>query len=102
MSSAAVPMLIIYRIKPESETEFRELLAKHWPTLRDASLVTDEPAQVWRAVGKDGGLQFVERFSWADRSSSDVAHQTPEVMQIWEPMGPHLVGMEMLQLESVA
>jgi hypothetical protein len=30
-----------------------------------------------------------------------VAHQMPEVMQIWEPMGPLTENMEFLQVEPV-
>jgi hypothetical protein len=33
-------------------------------------------------------------FTWKDGSGSDVAHQSPEVMAIWEPMTPILENMQ--------
>src|SRR5690606_26901770 len=40
---------------------------------------------VWKAydIRKQREL-FIEHFVWKDGRSSDVAHQTPEVMAVWE------------------
>ncbi len=41
-------------------------------------------------------------FSWKDGSASDVAHQSPEVMAIWEPMTPILENMQITEVEPLA
>jgi hypothetical protein len=97
--SSPVPTLAIYRIKREKEAEFKPLLRQHWPTLQKLALVTQREPTIWRAEGKDGKLAYVELFEWKDGDSSNVAHQTPEVMQVWEPMGPILEGLEILKVE---
>lgn len=90
-----------YRVKPGKEVEMEKLLAVHWPALKKAGLVTDEPAQMYRALPskKPGAAHsaertYVEIFSWADASSVDLAHQLPDVMAVWEPMGAICERME--------
>jgi hypothetical protein len=104
--SRPVPTLVHYRPKPGHEAQLQALVEKHWGILDTLGLVTREPAQVWKATPKGrnhGGEQpyFVEIFSWKDESSSDVAHQTPEVMAMWEPMGEHLAGLDIVKLEAL-
>lgn len=94
--------LVVYRVKKGHDGQFRELLAQHWPTLHRLGLVTQEPARIWRGENirsKFDGSTWIEMFTWKEDGSSDVAHQTPEVMKIWEPMGPILEGMDILYLE---
>jgi quinol monooxygenase YgiN len=91
---------VTYRPKKGKEEEVFELVKKHWPALKALGLSTDEPAKVYRATDKRSGqVYFVEIFSWRDEQASSVAHQTPEVMAIWEPMGPILEGLELARLE---
>jgi hypothetical protein len=100
--SNPVSMLVIYRIKPGTEEAFRPLVDAHWPTLARLGLVTSEPAKFWKASAKrGGGTAFVETFEWKDAESSNVAHQTPEVMKVWEPMGEFLEGLDLYQLEPL-
>jgi hypothetical protein len=47
------------------------------------------------------GVHFVEIFSWKDDKSSSIAHESPEVMAIQEPMGPILEGGPSPQLAVV-
>jgi hypothetical protein len=97
----SVTMLVTYTPKPGSESELLRLVKKHWPTLRQLGLVTSTPGRVWRGTDKRSGrASFVEIFDWADDSASETAHQTPEVMAIWETMGPLLEGMTLTRLES--
>jgi quinol monooxygenase YgiN len=96
-----VPTLVTYRPKEGAEAQFLALLEKHWPALDAAGLVTNDRPQIWRATAKDGKVSFVEIFSWKDRTSSDVAHQTPAVMAVWEPMGAILEGMQINRIEPV-
>lgn len=92
-TSKPVMMHCVYRPKAGQEEALFELVRRHWPVLRDAGLTTDEPALVWRATDKRSGrVSFIEVFSWKDDQASGLAHQLPEVMQIWEPMGPMIEG----------
>ena len=46
-----------YKVKPGKEAEMERLLARHWPALHTAGLVTDEKARVYRGLpsGKPDG-----------------------------------------------
>ncbi|MEP6768219.1 MAG: hypothetical protein ABJC61_06085 [Acidobacteriota bacterium] len=46
-------------------------------------------------------MTFIETFEWKDARSPEVAHQNPEVMAVWEPMGTHAEEMHFLQVEPV-
>jgi hypothetical protein len=82
--------------------ELTRLVAGHWKTLHGLGLATDRRALVWSARDKRSGEPFlVELFEWRDASASETAHQTPEVMAIWETMGPLLESMKLAQLDSV-
>lgn len=79
-------VICLYRVRAGSEKRFVELLARHWPTLRDLGLVTEEPARHFRGEEHDGAPLFVEIFDWVDARAAQRAHEHPEVMAIWEPM----------------
>lgn len=86
-----VTMICTYRPKPGKEKALFELVKKHWPTLHRAGLATSEPALVYRASDKHMHRDyFVEIFSWVDEKASRTAHESPEVMSVWEPMSPIL------------
>ena len=93
---------VTYRPKKGKEKELFALVKKHWPTLRRTGLVTAKAATVYRAHDKrSGAAYFIEIFSWRDEQASGIAHQTPAVMAIWEPMGPIMEGLEIAALEPV-
>ncbi len=101
-SSAPVPTLVIYRAKKGKADELLALVKKHAPALRGVGLITDEPVRTWRAHDKRADATcFVEMFAWRDGEASGLAHQTPEVMAVWEPMGPVLETMSILELEPL-
>jgi hypothetical protein len=90
------PLLNIcrYKVKPGKEAEMEKLLALHWPALHAAGLVTEEKAVVYRGLpsgrpdGEHGAERtYVEIMVWKDQGSPALAHQTPGVMAVWEPMG---------------
>ena len=82
------------------ETELLALVKKHEPALRKVGLVTAEPFKVWKAYDiRKQRVAYVETFQWKDGRSSDVAHQTPEVMAVWEPMGPVLEELTICEVE---
>mgnify|MGYP003576013456 CR=1 FL=1 len=94
--------LVVYKVKKGHDEEFRKLLSAHWPTLSRLGLVTDAPPQIWRGENvrsETGGTTWIELFTWKDENGADSAHQTPDVMKIWEPMTPMLEGMEILYVE---
>ena len=64
-------------------------MKKNEPALRQVGLVTSEQFRLWKEFYiRKRRVQFIEQLVWKDCKSSDVAHQTPEVMAVWEPMGP--------------
>lgn len=97
---APVTNMVTYVPKPGKEDELLALVKKHEPALRKVGLVTDEPFKVWKAYDiRKKRHQFIEYFVWKDGSASDVAHQTPEVMAVWEPMGPILEELTICEVE---
>ena len=79
--------LCIYRVKPGSESAFKRLLAKHWPTLRRVGLGADVPSTIYQGLEGDKKPIFVELLHWKDAHGAERAHELPDVMAVWEPMG---------------
>jgi len=101
-SSEPVTTLVIYRPKPGAERALEALVRKHIPVLRGLGLLGPGQSSAFRAEDKRShAVSFVELFQWKDGSASDVAHQTPEVMAIWEPMGPLLEALELRRLDPL-
>ena len=82
-----VTSLCIYRVKKGSEKAFRGLLAKHWPTLKRVGLGANVPSTIFQGKEDDGGPIFVELLNWKDDEGPNRAHELPDVMAVWEPMG---------------
>jgi hypothetical protein len=104
MSNAtkSVLNLVTYVPKPGKEEELRELVEKHWPALDAVGLASPMKPTIWRAYDiREHRTYFVELFAWKDETSSDIAHQTPEVMAIWEPMGPILEKLTIAKVEPL-
>lgn len=102
MASRPVPMLCVYLVRKGQEARFRRLLERHWPTLAAQGLVAGEPSRILRSRGEDGRTRFVEEFSWKDARASELAHASPAVMAVWDPMGRLAEGMEFWEVEPVA
>jgi hypothetical protein len=98
--SGPVDVLCIYRVKKGMESEFKQILSKHGPALHKAGLTPDGAPKIWKSEARDGKTVFVEHMQWKDESSPHAAHQMPEVMAVWEPMGNLCDGMEFLQLQN--
>ena len=99
--SEPVSVLCIYRVKDGKADEFRALLEKHWTTLASVGLVSEEPARWYVAESKQQKKCFIEMFQWKDAKASDTAHELPEVMAIWEPMGTLTDDMEFFDIERL-
>lgn len=82
-----VTVLCTYRVIPGREAEFEAVLAKHHPTLSAADLATEKPPQVFRGADGTGGPVYYEIFEWKEEASSAAAHESPEVMAVWGPLG---------------
>ena len=85
-NSEPTTVLCTYRVKPDKETEFREVVRQHWPKLRELGMVTDEASALYRGVDEKQRPYFVEIFTWSTPAAVEKAHQHPEVLAIWEPM----------------
>jgi hypothetical protein len=97
-----VSNMVTYVAKPGKEAELLALIKKHEPALRAVGLVTAEPFRLLKALDiRKNRTSFVEFFQWKDGKSSDLAHQTPEVMAVWEPMGPVLEELTICEVESL-
>jgi quinol monooxygenase YgiN len=98
-----VRMLCTYRPKRGKEKELLSLVKNNWTTLKRMGLVTKDRAVVYRATDrKSGRMYFVESFSWRDEEASAAAHTIPEVMAVWDAMGPLMEGMELAVIEPVS
>jgi hypothetical protein len=109
MPSKKAPVNICrYQVKPGKEAEMERLLAVHWPALHKAGLVTDEPARVYRGLpsekpgGEHGaGSTYIEIMAWKNEKSPEIAHQSPDVMAVWEPMGAICENMDFPSFEPL-
>jgi hypothetical protein len=80
-------VICTYRVRPEAEDRFLELLRQHWQTLRSLEFVTEEESQVFREVAERP--TYIEVFTWVEGGFGR-AHEHPDVLAIWEPMEPLL------------
>ena len=100
MKNEPVTVICSYRVQESRLDDFAALLHDHWPTLREAGLVTDREVQHFRGEDQGRGPHFVEIFEWRSEEAARIAHNTPEVMRVWEGMGTcieargELPGME--------
>lgn len=104
------PLTVIcrYVVKAGKEDEMVELLRRHWPALHELGLVTDEKPLIYRGLpsrkpgGEHGAAStFVEIFSWKSERSPQIAHETPGVMAVWEPMGGICENMDFPPFERL-
>jgi hypothetical protein len=97
-----VTNIVTYVPKAGSEQALLALVKRHETALRGSELVTAEPFRVWKAFDiRKNRVSYIEYFQWKDGTSSALAHQTPEVMAVWEPMGPILEDLTICEVEAV-
>jgi hypothetical protein len=103
--SSPVHRLVIYRPKQGHFEELKKILVQHGPVLRKIGLLSDTPVRLYTATDlrQHGTAEpyFVEEFEWRDETASDLAHQSPELMAVWETMGPHMADMTLTTLEAI-
>ena len=103
-SKDPVNRLVIYVPKAGKLAELEAIVKRHGGVLRQTGLITDDPVRVYRGTNirkPEAGTFLVEHFQWRDGGASDLAHQSPEVMAVWETMGPHLESMTLTTLETI-
>jgi hypothetical protein len=94
--------LVLYRVKKGKEAEFLPLIKGHAPALKKSGLITSDGVKAWSAKNiRDGSFCYAELFSWKDRDGGEVAHQSPDIMKVWEPMTPLLDKLEILALQPI-
>lgn len=85
--TALLTAVATYRVRADRLEDFFEVLRRHHPALLELGLATDEPPIVYRGKEQDGGPIVFEIFTWANERAPQIAHETPQVLQLWEPMG---------------
>ncbi|HUJ62777.1 MAG TPA: hypothetical protein VLX92_29950 [Kofleriaceae bacterium] len=99
---APVHNMVMYVPKPGKEAELLALVKKHEPALRAAGLCTKDAFTLWKGFDiRKQRTQYIETFSWKDGRAAEHAHQTPEVMAVWEPMGPVLEDLLIMEVETL-
>ena len=69
-----------FRPKPGKEAELLAVIADRLPLLRKLGLATDRPNITMRAA--DGVI--VDVSEWTDDAAIERAHETPEVLALWD------------------
>ena len=100
--SSPVRVLCIYRVKDGKEGEFRPLIEKHWPTLSSIGL-RHFRARPLVSIQRQEGTKVFRRALRVEKTPRrpQTAHELPEVMAVWEPMGELVEDMEFLDLETL-
>ena len=99
--SEGVRTHVVYRPKKGKDEALLALVLKHGPALESTGLIVGPKPVVYTARNiRSGERFFVEMFSWRDEKAAGIAHQTPEVMAVWEPMTPLLEGLEISVLDA--
>jgi hypothetical protein len=80
-------VICTYRVRPDAEPAFRELLGQHWPVLHELGFVTDQASAIYREI--DAPPTYVEIFTWVE-GGYEQAREHPAVLAIWAPMDPLL------------
>jgi quinol monooxygenase YgiN len=97
-----VTNIVTYVPKKGKEEELLALVKKHEPALRQVGLASPEPFRLWKAFDiRKQRVAIIEYFQWKDGNAANVAHQTPEVMAVWEPMGPVLEELTICHVEPI-
>ena len=94
---------VTYRPKKGQEQALLALIRKHGPALQSSGLTVGGAPLVYQARNvRSGETSFIEIFSWRDDQASNLAHQTPEIMAVWEPMTPLLESLEINVIEPLS
>jgi hypothetical protein len=76
-------VLCAYRPHQGKEAELQKLIKDHVPLLRQQGLASSRPVTLLRSMED---ATYVEIFEWASRNASTMAHDIPEVLELWTRM----------------
>jgi len=93
-SSGPIEVLCVYRPRKGNEAAFLKVLHRHWATLHAKGLTSRKRAKAWRGQSKKGAVVYFEIFEWKNADAVASAHQSPEVLAVWEPMERLTESME--------
>lgn len=85
---ASETVICTFRVRPDRQEAFDDLIRPHWPTLRGLEMVTATPEQRFVGTDGDGRPVVVSIFEWVDAEAVARAHEHPDVAEIWEAMEP--------------
>jgi quinol monooxygenase YgiN len=98
-----VGVTVLYGVKQGKERDFVDVIKRHAPALKASGLITQEPVRLTQGKNiRSGKSVFIETFQWKNEKASQISHQTPEIMAVWEPMGPLLEDLEIYHVETVS
>ena len=84
---------VTYMPKKGKEKELGELVKKHWPVAAQGGADDRRAGQGLAGARPSLGPHLLHRaLLWIDADAPRVAHQLPEVMAVWEPMGNIMEG----------
>ncbi len=69
-----------FKAKPTKEEELLQVIADRLPLLRRLGLATERPAILMRS--REGAV--IQICEWANNEAIEKAHQTPEVLALWD------------------
>jgi hypothetical protein len=77
-------VIVTFRAKAGAEAALARVIANHWQTANDLSLVAAAPRMTLRGPDETGRTYFVHVFTWRDASIPDSA--PPAIQKIWGEM----------------
>lgn len=80
---SSLVFMALYRPKSGKAEELKGVLKIHIPTLRKEELITDRELLTLQA--EDGTI--IEIAEWRSTEAIDKAHQSPQVMAVWDKIG---------------
>jgi len=79
-------VMATFRAKPGKESALREVIERHWATVRKLGLATGDLHLLFRTEDEPGKTMFLHLFTWKSHAIPDDA--PPEIEKIWEEMKP--------------
>lgn len=97
-----ITVVCTYTLEEGARSAFLDLLRRHWATLDEQGLVGSTPSRLYDGYDQGRDNVIVEIFEWKSREASAAAHQLPEVLAIWEPMGQLCQSMDFQHYTALA
>ena len=86
ISDTPETVMATFRAKPGKEAALREVIERHWATVRKLGLAAGDLHLLFRTEDEPGKTMFLHVFTWKSHAIPDAA--PPEIERIWEEMKP--------------